>query len=432
MEEQLWEGTPPAYMAHEQPEAASDGSRDPRVRNRHISHVTVPRISIFSPIGSTRSDMAIIVCPGGGYNVLAIDKEGYDVALWLNRMGITAAVLKYRLRPCAEDAGTFPPLLDIQRAIRIVRGRADALDINPHRIGVMGFSAGGHLALLAGLHHDSGDPDADDPIERIGCRPDFLVPIYPGIPGDELQMLSPEMPPAFIAIAWDDFLMESNIAFLEAAHRVRIPLEYHILPSGGHGYGLGVQGGPVARWPGLCERWLNDQIASMPPYEPSVTRPVPEEEGFHKRIVCGRFRDWQDEDGHVWEGDWRHTCDGSTVDRGAIEIDAPRVAAVYTTERYGLSHYRVPVPGGDYRVVLHFAETYEAINEAGRRVFGVSIEGKPVLEDFDVFKEAGGRRNAAVVRTFNTRVEGGELKIEFHRGQESPLINGIEILAAAE
>jgi acetyl esterase/lipase len=248
-----------------------------------VAHVTEPTLSIFPAIGAPKSDMAVLVCPGGGYHILAIDKEGYDLALWLNQLGITAAVLKYRVRPYAEDDGPFPPLLDVQRALRLLRSRADTLGINPHRIGVMGFSAGGHLALLAGLHQDPGDPNASDPVERMSSRPDFLMPIYPAIPEDALDKLSSEMPPTFAAIAWDDFLIEPNLRFLPAAQAAGVPLEYHIFPSGGHGYGMGVGGGSVRRWPALCETWLRDVAARVEPYEPPVTRPVPEETGVHKR-----------------------------------------------------------------------------------------------------------------------------------------------------
>ena len=428
--EPLWPGPPPAFMAHDEPEAASDSGNDPRYRNRHLRNVVTPDITIYPPKTRVRTDLAVIVCPGGGYNILAIDKEGHDVALWLNRMGITAAVLKYRTRPFVDAEDVFPPLYDLKRAIRMVRSRAGSLEVSPHKIGVMGFSAGGHLALLAGLRHDAGDPQAADPVERVGSRPDFLMPIYPGIPSEHLDQLGPEMPPLFIAIAWDDFLMEENIRFLEAAHRVRVPLEFHILPYGGHGYGLGVSGGPPARWPDLCARWLRDEIIPMPSYQPPVTRPVPAEEGFRLRINFGRARAWQDEDGYVWKGDWTVAIDGSVADRGDLAVEAPRADRVYATERYNVTRCRIPVSNGVYQVRLHFAETYDGIQTEGQRVFGVSLQGKPVLAQFDPFAEAGGRRNRAVVKSFEVTVDDGALTLEFDRGTESPLINGIVVLGA--
>ncbi len=275
--EALWPDRPPAFYEHEDPEGSVQRSDDPRICDRHVNHVTVPAMSIHPPIGRTRRDAAIIVCPGGGYNILAIDKEGYDVALWLNRLGYTAAVLKYRLKPYAEGAGEsapFPPLLDVRRAVRIVRSRARKLRVKPHKIGVLGFSAGGHLTLLAAARYDLGDPDANDPVERVSSRPDFLLPIYPAIPDSLPEALDENVPPMFISITADDFLLPGNLEhFLTAAIGKKLSFEYHIFPSGGHGYGMGVNGGRERLWTRLAESWLDDTLAELKPFRPEGKAP---------------------------------------------------------------------------------------------------------------------------------------------------------------
>jgi acetyl esterase/lipase len=201
---------------------------------------------------------AIVICPGGGYGGLVTGAEGHGIAQWLNQHHITGVVLQYRL-PAGRP---FVPLLDAQRALRTTRARAEAWGLKPDRIGIMGFSAGGHLASTAGTHFDAGNPQAQDPIARVSCRPDFMVLIYPVISmgasthgGSKLNLLGrdpkPDLvelfsnekqvtrqtPPAFLAHARDDTAVvpENSRDFHAALRAQRVASEYLELPSGGHG-----------------------------------------------------------------------------------------------------------------------------------------------------------------------------------------------------
>lgn len=220
---------------------------------------------------------AIVICPGGGYGTRVTGPEGHGIAEWLNRHGVTGVVLEYRLPAgCA-----YVPLLDAQRALRTVRARAKEWAIEPARIGIMGFSAGGHLASTAGTHFDNGNPNASDPIERASCRPDFLILIYPVIamgekithqgsqnnllgkdaPSKLVELFSNEKqvtartPPTFLAHAVDDKPVppENSKAFYEALLAHNVPARYVELSSGGHG--LNGYKGPM--W----DQWQADSLA---------------------------------------------------------------------------------------------------------------------------------------------------------------------------
>lgn len=225
---------------------------------------------------------AIIICPGGGYVERAFH-EGEPVALWLNSIGISAFVLNYRVAPSYR----YPyPFMDIQRATRLVRYHADEWHIDPNRIGVMGFSAGGHLASTLGTHFDSGCPDAEDPIDRITCRPDAMILCYPVItfgeyrhhgsmisllgdnPSDDMiKFLSNELhvssdtPPTFLWHTADDEVVavENSLLFARALRRCGVPFELHVYPHGPHGLGLALEEPSVKSWTELCARWLKDQ-----------------------------------------------------------------------------------------------------------------------------------------------------------------------------
>ncbi|TDG00392.1 alpha/beta hydrolase [Paenibacillus piri] len=224
---------------------------------------------------------AVIVCPGGGYARRA-DHEGEPVALWLNSLGISAFVIHYRVAPYKHPN----PLLDAQRAIRTVRSRAGEWNVDKSRVGILGFSAGGHLASSAGTHYDHGRPDADDPIEREGCRPDLLILCYPVISfgpyahagsrqnllgEDAEQALVDEMssenrvteqtPPAFLWHTADDASVpvENSLLFASALGRNKVPYELHVFESGRHGLGLAAEQPGVRAWPELCADWLKRQ-----------------------------------------------------------------------------------------------------------------------------------------------------------------------------
>ncbi len=221
---------------------------------------------------------AIVICPGGGYGGLVAGPEGHGIAAWLNRHGITGIVLEYRL----PRGRSFVPLLDAQRAIRTVRANAGAWGIDPARVGIMGFSAGGHLASTAGTHFDDGDPKAEDPVERRSCRPDFMVLVYPVItmgekthggsrnnllgksPDEKLvalfsneKQVTAKTPPAFLAHAKDDRPVppDNSKAFYEALQARKVPAKYLELPSGGHGLN-GYKGPMWDAWQEQSLAWL--------------------------------------------------------------------------------------------------------------------------------------------------------------------------------
>ncbi len=252
----------------------------------------VPTLSVFPAKPEVATGAAFVVCPGGGYGGLAIDHEGRQVAEWLNGLGVTAFVLKYRLAPAYHQ----PAMLhDVNRAIRVVRAGASKWGVDPDRIGLMGFSAGGHLASTGGTHFDAGEPDADDPVERVSCRPDRLVLVYPVIvmskpythggsahnllgddPPAELvkfysndQQVTPQTPPTFLAHTNADAAVpaENSLLFALGLRKAGVPMELHVFEKGQHGLGLGSGSkqhgiGPepaFQAWPKLCETWLKGQ-----------------------------------------------------------------------------------------------------------------------------------------------------------------------------
>lgn len=233
-------------------------------------------ITVHRPAKSNGT--AIVICPGGGYGGLVTGAEGHGIAEWLNRHGMTGVVLEYRL-PAGR---TFVPLLDAQRALRTVRARAKQWEIDPSRIGIMGFSAGGHLASTAGTHFDDGDASAAAPLDRVSCRPDFMILVYPVITmgeqthqGSKTNLLgkdpSPEVvelfsnekqatertPPTFLAHALDDKAVPpvNSKQFHEALVAHKVPAQYLELPSGGHGLN-GYKGPMWDAWQEKSLAWL--------------------------------------------------------------------------------------------------------------------------------------------------------------------------------
>lgn len=265
------------------------------VLDRHVRNVHKPTLTVYLPPKEKASGAAAVICPGGGYGILALDKEGHDIARWLQSIGIAGCVLKYRLpRPEGHVYGHAAPLADAQQALRLVRSRAAQWNLDPKRVGIMGFSAGGHLASTAGTHFDRGQPTSDNPLDRAGTRPDFMILIYPvvsfsvaighsgsrqnllGNPPDPklIESYSNELhvthdtPPTFLVHTSDDPVkVENSVQFYLALHRAKVPAEMHIFARGGHGYGMrtewqGVKNPPVSMWPRLCERWLK-QLGMM-------------------------------------------------------------------------------------------------------------------------------------------------------------------------
>jgi len=238
-----------------------------------------PSVTIFR--ARQANGTAIVVAPGGGYATLASNHEGRQVANLLNAMGVTAFVLKYRLGPRYHHP---IELGDAQRAIRLVRSRAKALGVLPDRIGMLGFSAGGHLTATAGTRFDAGKPDAADPVERVSSRPDFLVLAYPVISFDpaightgslrnllgdkpdpklmeELSAdtrVTAETPPTFLFHTNADtgVVAENSVRFYLALRRAKVPAEMHIFENGPHGVGLALGDPALGAWPGLLANWL--------------------------------------------------------------------------------------------------------------------------------------------------------------------------------
>ncbi len=240
-----------------------------------------PAIRAYLPPQSKPSGTAVVVCPGGGYGHLALDHEGRQIAEWLNSLGVAAFVLRYRLGPKYHHP---IELGDAQRALRFVRSRSAEFHVAPDRIGVWGFSAGGHLASTAGTHFDGGNPDAADPIERVSCRPDFMILAYPVIsfvteyahkgsyvnllgpnPDPRLmeslsneRQVTPQTPPTFLFHTNADkgVPAENSVMFYLALRKAGVPAEIHIYERGNHGVGLAQKDPILATWPARLADWL--------------------------------------------------------------------------------------------------------------------------------------------------------------------------------
>ncbi len=250
-----------------------------------ISKVQFPDIAVYLPSKRNASGQAVVICPGGGYGILAYDWEGTDVARWLSSKGIAAIVLKYRLPNSKSNiVPNLSPLMDAKRAIRMVRYNAAKWNIKKNEIGVMGFSAGGHLASTLGTHFDDGDAASKDSIEQISSRPDFMVLVYPVIsmtknimhtgsrnnlisstPPDDLANLysnelqvTKQTPATFLIHAADDKAVpvENSLLFFQALKDNNVPVEMHIYPTGGHGFGLAIGKGYLETWTDRCIDWL--------------------------------------------------------------------------------------------------------------------------------------------------------------------------------
>ena len=275
----LWDGTPPNHQASDLKEETVESNI---IR---ISKVQDPSIEVYLPAQRNANGQAVVICPGGGYGILAYDWEGTEIAKWFNSQGIAGIVLKYRL---PEDASNvvphLSPLMDAQRALRMVRHNAAEWNIDPAKIGIMGFSAGGHLASTAGTHFDAGNPASTDPIEHLSSRPDFMILMYPVVSfetasthrGSRRNLLgeqdspelvakysaeknvTPETPPTFFIHAADDksVPVQNSIDLYTALIAQGIPTEMHLYPTGGHGFGLALDKGHLAGWTDRCIDWL--------------------------------------------------------------------------------------------------------------------------------------------------------------------------------
>jgi len=271
----VWPNGAPDSNGMTLPEEVYEGKR---VRN-----VSEAEIYVYLPKMGINTGAAVVICPGGGYMIEAMDHEGYDIAEWLTTLGVAGIVLKYRL-PYGHDQ---IPLEDAQRALRIVHQKAAEWGINPAKIGIAGSSAGGHLASTAGTRFDTGKPDSSDPIEKFSCRPDFMLLLYPVITFSEefghmgsrtnligtgnkwelVEKYSNELhvtaqtPPTFLILADDDGGVppRNSIEFYMALKKYKIPAEMHIFRDGGHGFGMNKKNLPVDQWPSLFAQWMKTQ-----------------------------------------------------------------------------------------------------------------------------------------------------------------------------
>jgi len=230
-----------------------------------ISNVNRPSITVYLPPKDKATGAGVVIIPGGGHMEIWVEHEGYAVAEWLSAHGVAGFVLKYRL---AREKGSDytidgDELPDVQRAIRMVRSRAAEWDIDAGRVGVMGFSAGGQLTILAAARFDSGDARAADPVDRESSRPSFQVPIYPGPLADVnigFTDLPKDTPPAFLLCGDQDrpAISEGLAEYYIALKRAGVPAELHIYTGIGHGFGIrGSNTGPIASWPDRFLEWMN-------------------------------------------------------------------------------------------------------------------------------------------------------------------------------
>lgn len=259
----VWPGVAPGEA---NPPAAEPKTADPATTKR-VTGVTHPTLTIFRPVAEKDAHVAVLVCPGGGYKMLAYDYEGEDVARWLSSLGVTGVVLKYRVPPHEGVPRWQAPLQDAQRSLSFIRSKAKEWNIDPARIGMLGFSAGGHLTAAASTNYDKRAYERIDAVDDVSCRPDFAVVIYPGgIVAKGTTDISPEIrvtdktPPSFIAQAGDDPVNSDNSTYYYLAlKRAKVPAELHIYATGGHGFGMKKTGKPSATWPDRCAEWMEHQ-----------------------------------------------------------------------------------------------------------------------------------------------------------------------------
>ncbi len=271
----IWPGTPPDSRPSTKPETVATETKD-LVAGKpwtYISNVSQPTLTVYSPTGKN-TGAAVIVFPGGGYEILAIDLEGTEACDWLVSRGITCVLLKYRV-PAPRSApywGAYPQspiaLEDAQRTISLVRFHAAEWHIDPHKIGVLGFSAGGHLVAATSVHFDQRIYPQADAADQQSCRPDFAIAIYPGhlsmkagsleLNPDIAAHMTSQTPPTFLLQNEDDNVdsIWDSLTYYAALKKAGVPVEFHSYAEGGHAFGLRRTKYPVTAWTQLVEVWL--------------------------------------------------------------------------------------------------------------------------------------------------------------------------------
>lgn len=274
----LWPGVPPDARPASGPEVVTTTTSDHLVAGKpwtYISNVSQPTLTVFSPQGEN-TGVAVVVFPGGGYQILAIDLEGTEVCDWLTSKGITCVLLKYRvpnagpswnqLCGCDDSTRSSMPLADAQRALGLVRLHASEWHINPRKIGVLGFSAGGHLVAAVSTHWDRRVYPVVDAADQESCRPDFAVALYPGhlsIGHGKLALnatihVTRNTPPTFLLQAENDNVdgVSNSLVYYIALKDAGVPTELHLYAEGGHAFGTRRTRFPITAWPRLVEAWL--------------------------------------------------------------------------------------------------------------------------------------------------------------------------------
>lgn len=264
----LWPATAPGEKGGLPPEGDTSKPGEGLVSGKPIirlGNVSSPTITVFPAPAENATGCAVLVCPGGGYNILAMDLEGTEVCEWLNSIGVTAVLLKYRVPGREGLAKHAPALQDAQRAMGIIRQRAGEWGIDPAQVGCLGFSAGGHLCAALSASSAARTYEPLDDADKQSCRPDFMTLIYPAYltKKDQVDAVSPETavsaltPPTFITMTQDDPVrVESAVHFYLALKKAKVPAEMHLYPIGGHGYGLRRTPFNVSAWPKRVEEWL--------------------------------------------------------------------------------------------------------------------------------------------------------------------------------
>ncbi len=264
----LWPGKAPGETMQLPAEADTTKPTDRLVNGKRIvrlGNVSEPTITIYSPERSKNTGAAVIVAPGGGYSILALGLEGSEVCEWLNSIGATGVLLKYRVPHREGRARHEAPLEDAQRAMGLVRAKAAELGVDPQRIGMLGFSAGAHLTAVLSNNHGGRTYQRIDAADEVSCRPDFALLIYPAYLAlkEQNNEIAPELPvsketpPTFLVMTGDDSVRVENAVFYYLALKnAGVRAEMHLYPEGGHGYGLQRTPALVTTWPARAEEWM--------------------------------------------------------------------------------------------------------------------------------------------------------------------------------
>jgi acetyl esterase/lipase len=264
----LWPGGAPdesGSIGPEQDTTKPDGGLVAGRRVIRLGNVSQPTLTLYRPAPEQANGAAVVVCPGGGYSILAMDLEGTEVCEWLNSIGVAGVLLKYRVPGRPGDHDHKLPLQDAQRALGLVRFHAREWNLDPKRIGVLGFSAGGHLTANLCNNFEPRAYAAVDAADQVSCRPDFALPIYPAylVRKNQGNQVSPELkittntPPTFLVQAENDGVgVENSLFYFAALKNAGVPAELHLYATGGHGYGLRPSDEPVTSWPKRAEEWL--------------------------------------------------------------------------------------------------------------------------------------------------------------------------------